>query len=233
MAADRTYSHGPIEQEKWPDRLGAHVVTAEAAPRIHGYSVADDLARHYGFVETALLALTGEIPTEAQARAANIALVMLAPAPVATAPVHAAVLARLCGATSSALLGVGCLGLAEQAQTLLEPGQELVRWLHQPQGAPPEKYRAVDADDAARAQRFVELVRGTGLQLAPLDASSGLDAALILVLYRCGLKRTEQIAALIIMARLPCLVAEALACKARNFAAYPMRLPDFEYAEQP
>ena len=60
-----------VDKQEWPDTLAAHVVDdcEGAPPRIHGYDVESDLARHYPFSTTVVLALTGELPDGARAAA--------------------------------------------------------------------------------------------------------------------------------------------------------------------
>src|SRR5262245_48707929 len=84
---------GPVEAYPWPEKLEARVVTPGDAPRLHGYDVEADLCAHYSFVETVLLSLTGELPSEPQAAAFDVALQFLGPLSVAHASTHAAVLA--------------------------------------------------------------------------------------------------------------------------------------------
>ena len=108
-----------------------------------------DLARHYGAVELLLLTLTGELPAAGHARAAEIALAFLAPVSVAHASTHGAVLARLCGATTSATVGVSAVGLAEQARFLLDRHEALLTWLAAPEAELPEQYRSESAAETA------------------------------------------------------------------------------------
>jgi len=93
---------GPIEDQTWATQLQSHVVTPEASPRIHGYDVEGDLAKHYSFADTMMLCVLGEIPSDSKRRAIEIAMQFLAPMSIAHAPTHAGMLTRLCGATTSA-----------------------------------------------------------------------------------------------------------------------------------
>src|SRR5690606_2603574 len=78
VSADRPRERrGPVEDHAWPARLSARVATARPVPRIHGYAIADDLARYYSLAEQTLLALTGAIPDEATGRAFEWAMQML------------------------------------------------------------------------------------------------------------------------------------------------------------
>ena len=80
---------GPLDAAEWPEKLTARVVTAGARPRLHGYDVEADLARHYSFTEMVLLSLTGNLPTAQEARAFDVALQFAAPVSVQEAPTHA------------------------------------------------------------------------------------------------------------------------------------------------
>jgi citrate synthase len=88
-------------------------------PRIHGYAVEGDLAPHYRFSDVIYLSLTGELPTDAQSRTFERALILLSPISIAEAPSHAASLARVCDATHSAVIGTGAIALAEQARFMV------------------------------------------------------------------------------------------------------------------
>ena len=56
---------------------------------------------------------------------------------------------------------------------------------------------------------------------------------LILLLCACGLTRSEQIEAALVLARLPSTLAEGLAETPTQFAHYPINLPQFAYEEAP
>lgn len=106
----------PFSQNPWPSKLTARVVSPGADPRIHGYAVQDDLARHYRFSDVIYLSLTGELPTDAQSRMFEQVLIRLSPISVGEAPSHAASLARVCDGSNSAVIGTGAMALAEQAR---------------------------------------------------------------------------------------------------------------------
>lgn len=76
MTTPRT---GPLESQRWPDQLDALAVTPLGSPRLFGYDVDSDLARHVGFADIVFLAVTGDLPTEARSRGFELALTMLAP----------------------------------------------------------------------------------------------------------------------------------------------------------
>lgn len=222
---------GPLESGEFPDRLSARVVSPGAEPHLHGYDVEADLAKHYGMADGLLLTLTGELPSE-QARAAfEVAWLFLAPVSVAEAGPHAAVLARLCGATASSTIGVAAIGLAEQARCLLTEHAELLGWLRAKSGELPSRYRAAVADPAV--DRLRDTLASTGLAVPALEQRPTRDAALISVLFACGLKRPELLQTAIVLARLPAALAEGFAERATNFGNYPINLPAFVYEEAP
>ena len=97
-------ANGPIEAQQWPERLTARVVTPGDDPRVHGYSIESDLARHYRTTDAFLLALTGELPSDDDGTAFAGAMHFLSATSIAEAPAHAAALARICAATTSAVV---------------------------------------------------------------------------------------------------------------------------------
>lgn len=223
---------GPIDVADSPEEIEAHVVTPGRRSRLHGYDVEGDLGLHYGLVESFLLSLTGELPEPWQARAAEVALMFLAPVSVAEAPAHAAVVAQICGAGSSAILGVGAITLAEQTHALVERSRELFEWLVSGAGSPPPRYVAVTDDDRDSVNHLKVALAARDVELKVLEHNLAREPALLTVLFTAGLRRAEHAEAVIVAARLPCLVAEALAWSPRGFHEYPMDLPRFRYEEE-
>ena len=222
---------GPIESNRWPEKLLARVVTPGARPRVHGYDVESDLAAHYGTAEMAFLALCGEIPSKHAAHAFELALAFFAPTPISQAPTHAASLARLCGARTSAIIGAGAIALAEQARAVIDEHAGLLAWLDRPVGPLPEPYHATDDDDRASVVRLKNALVETTLAVPALELDPSRLAALLALLHASGLRRPEQFEAAIVWARLPCLMAEALAVEPGAFREYPIDLPAFRYEE--
>jgi hypothetical protein len=222
---------GPLESASFPETLTARVVTPGGLPRIHGYDVEEDLARHYGPTDVLFLSLTGELPTAAAAAALNVALTFVAPVSVAHASTHAAVLARLCGSTVSSVIGIAAIALAEQARVLLDEHLELLAWLATPGSELPPLHRARDAADSASVHRLRLALEPTGLRVPELALGPSRNAAVLLVLAACGLRRREQLECAIVSARLPAAFAEALATKVVDFAHYPINLPRYRYEE--
>ncbi len=231
---DPTFAlEGPLESATFPETLSARVVTPGDSPRLHGYDVEADLARHYDPTDVLFLSLTGELPGPEVSAALRAALTFLAPVSIAHASVHAASLARLCGTTTSSTIGVAAIGLAEQARVLLDEHAELLSWLETRDGPLPERYRARGDDDRASTERLRLAIADTGLQVAELAEDLSRDAALLTVLYRCGLRQRKHLEAAIVSARLPTAFAEAASKKTVAFAHYPINLPRYRYVETP
>ena len=224
-------SPGPLETGQFPDHLTARVVTPGAQPRIHGYDVESDLARHYSPSAVAFLAVTGELPTPETAEALDTILVFASPVSVACAPTHAAVLARLCGGDSSSILSVAAITLAEQIKYLLNEHETFLSWLKTTTGDIPEGFRAVDQEDIDAVQRLDVALRGVGLQVPVLARGPSRNAAILAALHACGLRARRQYEALLAWTRLPVVLAEALAEHATNFRHYPINLPHYVYEE--
>ncbi len=229
-ATRRVTEPGPLEATPFPARLKARVVTPGEYPRVHGYDLGRDLVKHYGFVDLCVLFLTGQLPPEEHRRALEIASMLWAPVSVAHASVHGTVLARLCGAMSSAVAAVAALGLAEQARLELQGSETLLRWLRRPDEPLPDTHRAQDGDERAVVSEFVVQLP-TGWDHPILRWDPNRRSLLIAVLYAAGFRRTEQIEAWLTLVRLPSALAEGFAERPVNFANYPINLPRFEYTD--
>lgn len=222
---------GPVEDHQWPTQFDAHVITPGHAPRVHGYSVESDIAKFGGFAETVLLSLTGELPSAEQCRAFDLALTFLAPLSVAEAPTHAAVLARICGARSSAVVGVAAVALAERARDVLAQHAPLLHWLTASDSQFPDSYRASSAPEHESVRRLLELLPASFHDAAIFRHDPGRTAALLGVLHLTGLRRPEQLETVLVLASLGPAIAESLARQPLSFREYPMQLPPFEYVE--
>lgn len=222
---------GPLEAATFPEQLTARVVTPGARPRIAGYDVESDLARHYAFSDVLFLSLAGELPSSVESVAFGVALGFLAPVSIAHASTHGASLARLCGAVTSSIIGVGCIGLAEQGRVLVHDHRDLLAWLEHKDGPLPPRFRAQDEADRASVARLAEALSPTGFEGIDLSLDPSRAAALLMVLYALGLTRPAQLEAAVVCARLPTTIAEALATKTTSFNHYPMNLPRYEYEE--
>jgi hypothetical protein len=222
---------GPLESgAAFPDTLTARVVTPGAAARIHGYDIESDLARHYLPSDVTLLLLTGELPEPSISSAFAVALVFLAPVSVAHAATHAAVLGQLCGAPAASVFGVAAIGVAEHARFLVAEHAELVAWLHTEGGSLPQRYQSETQDDVEAVQRLKAALAASGVHVPGLSLQPSRNAALVMLLFTCGLKLSNQLEAALTLARLPSAIAEALAERPTNFANYPINLPRFVYS---
>ncbi len=222
---------GPMEEVPWPEKLTARVVTPGARPRLHGYDVEGDLARHYSFAETVLLAFTGEPPDEARGRAFETALIFLSPISIAEAPTHAAAIARLAGSGASGVLATGAIGLAEQARFIVEDHEELLQVLRDPMRVLPDRYKARSDRDRETIQRLRSALPSS-LRVPLLDADPAPMPALLGVLFACGLTRPEWLETAMVIARLAALFSEAFAMKPGRLEEYPMDLPSFRFSEE-
>jgi hypothetical protein len=207
---------GPLDDFDWPDKITARVVSPGPRPRIHGYDVEGDLARHYSFADTVLLALTGELPSEAQVTAFDVVMQFLAPAPVNEGPAHAAVIVRICNVLTSAIVGTAAVTLGEQARAIVEGEQAA---------------RAETPEERASVERLRGALRGRGVLVPTIEYDIGRTAALIATLRFAGLERAEQIEAAFVLARLPAAVAEAFATPSHSYREYPVDLPAVRYTE--
>lgn len=223
---------GPLDAVPWPEKLKSRVTSSDSERRIHGYAVESDLAQNYSFAETVLLALTGELPSAEQARAFDVALNFLAPITVAEAPAHAALIARICVGTTSSLTGTSAIGLAEQSRFDLTRYQEFVAWLAAPSENAPAKFMATSHRDRLRVSAL-RLALRTRKCVAPKHLALDLDenAAIIAVLFECGLRSLPQIEVVRTFARLPLVMAEALAAPPAGHKDYPLMLPMIRYEE--
>jgi citrate synthase len=229
-AGDRRES-GPLDDASWPDKLTARVVRPGPRPAIHGYDVEGDLSQHYSFTETVLLALTGELPTEVQSRAFEIALQFLSPVPINEAPTHATVVARVCNVMTTALIGTAAIGLAEQARVDVAAHAGWLQRLESTEVSAVAEYAPCNDDERQSVQRLREALQASGIALPMLTYEIGRMPALLATLHFAGLTRAEQVEAAFVLARFPCAIAEALATPSHSFREYPVQLPPFSYTE--
>jgi hypothetical protein len=218
---------GPVESREWPDQLLARAVGPGRERRIFGYDVERDLAKHYAFSDALLLGLTGELPGEARARAFAIALTFASPMSVAEAPMHAAMLARVCGVRTGGTLAVAMLALGEHVEALLRLVEPM--FASGAEAAPlPEELRPRDDEERRSVAQLRDLLEGV-LDVPLLAGDIGRDPAVVCVLRACGLTTPFQINSAFSIARLPSVLAEVGATKPGDFKSYPMDVPHFEY----
>jgi len=222
---------GPIEQYAWPEELDGHVVTPGPSPRLHGYDVEGDLAIHYRFADVALLVLIGEVPSDEQAAAFDVAMTFLAPLSIAEAPAHAAALSNLCGAPSTGVFGVAAVAAAERARALLGESPALLDLLGSPSETVDASLTASSDEEHQSVQRLREALARRGVRVPALDRPLSRRAALVATLFFAGLTRPAQLEAALVLASLPAVIAEAHHHTPGAFAGYPMQLPPFEYED--
>jgi hypothetical protein len=225
---------GPIEDKALPSRLRAHVITNEPAPRVHGYDVQRDLACHYRLTDMLHLALTGDLPDEATARALDVVLAFVAPVSAAEASTHAAVVARVCGPRVASVVAVAAIALAEQARTLLDEHEHILpRLAIGSLNGSAAAFAPRSDDDRAAVERLRTALGPFRARVPAIGYDIRLDTAIIATLMACGLRSREQLEVAIATARLPLACAEALAWKPGDLRAYPMDLPRFVYEGAP
>jgi hypothetical protein len=221
---------GPFDVVPWPDTLTARVVTPGARPHLHGYDCETDLAM-LPSSDRIVLALTGELPPRARAKAFDVVTSFLAPVAVNEAPTHAAVLARLCSGSTSSILATGALALAEQARTVVAGLSPHWSWLARPESDAPMDLRAADDEERASVDRLRDALRASGLPVPALERDLGRVPAVVATLLACGLTEPHQVEAVWVVARLPVVLAEAMAERPGNLREYPWHLPRFHYEE--
>jgi hypothetical protein len=220
VTAHRNETAGPVLGHEWPEQLVARLVSKDET-RVAGYDVVDDLAEHWRFSDLLFLALTGELPNEREGRVFEYVLMNLAPASVARASVHGAVLTRVCDASQAATAASAAMGAAEEARFVVARVLEAhakndFDALRDPRGGP-------------ATSRIVQGLSRRGLTLTlPLDLVR--DAVLLLALVAIGFTDSTRLECAYFVARSPLALAEAMQQPTRAFREYPMKLPHFEYA---
>ena len=218
---------GPVESREWPKELLARAIGPGRERRIFGYDVERDLAKNYAFSDALLLGLTGELPDVPRARGFAIALTFASAMSVGEAPMHAAVLSRVCGVRTGGILAVAMIALGEQVDTLLRRMEPIFG--ADPAGAAlPDDLLARDDDERQSIADLRSLLDGI-LDVPLLASDIGREAAVLCVLRACGLTTSFQVGSAFSIARLPSVLAEVGATKVGDFKTYPMDVPHFEY----
>lgn len=222
---------GPFERLRWPDKLEAWVWAAGARPRVHGYDLHEDIARHFGFAELVLTSLVGRAPSPEEGQLFEVVMLFLSPAFVSESPAHAAVVARTSASRWPAVMACGSTVLAEQAHALVEQHAELLQWLDDPSLPFPESARCHDDEERRAVERFSALANDSTLSIPALAHDPTLFAAILAAAHRCGIGDAERMSTVIVVARLPAVLSEALR-PAGKLRAYPMDLPHFTYRDR-
>ena len=207
-------SKGPVESGSWPETLPANVIKDGSSPRARGYDMIEDIARHYDFAESVLVMLGAPPPTPDWGRAVNIALVVLGITSVAEAPVHAATVARRCGSPARVTLGIGMLGLAEQAQD----------WITRTK-------RIEDSESKQSAEPTWSLLPAS-VRAVLKDCPRSRQVLAFEILSAAGLRTETQLVAVFCLSRISSLASEVDAVRRGDLRDYPMRLPDFAYEDR-
>jgi len=225
--------NGPVEELNWAAKLQAHVVTPGNRPRIHGYDVRGDLLNCTSFSGLILLTLTGELPAPDVLLAFEKALFILATVSVAEAPVHASVLSGLCGSSSCGMTGVAAITLAQQAHWIVNEHMELFQSLAAKAIPPEHLFSPQNEEEQADTELLVCALEKAGVK--PPKACKGLkpiSAALAVLHECCGLTDPWLMEAVLVLARIPCTLAEGRAVQPGGFRSYPIDLPQFVYRDE-
>jgi hypothetical protein len=224
---------GPFEEGTWSERLTALCVERSPHYRLHGYEIEQDLARHYGIAEVMLLALAGEAPSLACGKAFEAALLFACPCPVDEAPTHGARLARSFGAPVTSAVAAGMLLGLEAAQAEVHHHRELLCWLSDGRrGTLPECARATHERDAASVEELTRCIGEAHGDLAPPPMASRM-AAVIAVMWACGLRSEDQLAIALWWAKAVSIAAETVAASRGGLVKFPVLLPNFRYEAPP
>jgi len=223
----------PSPFDRFPgENIEAGVVSGGDEPRLFGYSIDTDLGSHYSFEEIVFLLLTGELPKSPNVtKELATALVFAMPITIADASVHAARVGRHIASISNnhaSVVGTASVGLAEQARYELLQKAEFRDWLCGERTSPlPEAARATNDADRARVEAFSKAL--PGCDEARFAANISLDAAILTVLWDCGLREERQLLTALVMCRLPVAVAEAYSVGDPRLWKYPLNLPQWVY----
>jgi hypothetical protein len=225
---------GPLDLHHGPEQLVGRVVEARVTePHLQGYALLGDLARHYGFAETLYASITGNLPDDRTGAVFQLALMAWTPVTVGDASVHAAIVARVAGSRASAALGAVCVGLAEEANAVVERHAALIEWHARGRHGPvPDCVRAETPDpwvaallDAARALRIDPTF------LEGLDRLWTWDAARLHLVVAAGLDTPERIIAAVMAARFVSAAGETIAQPRFDIYGYPINVPRFQYRD--
>lgn len=217
-----------LDDTVWPETLVAKAVKPGAQDDwLHGYSVLEDLARHFEFSEVLYLAITGELPDPVSASRFRVAMIALAPMAVHEAPTHIALLSRICGGAIASALGAGLVAVADQARFKIEAQRDLIAWMNSPVSSPPQTACATTPDETAWVRTLRLAVPDAELVRPELCR----DAACVALLFEAGIRTPEQLEAAFIASRFCGLAAETLRSGPTDLQSYPVKLPPFHYVE--
>lgn len=234
--SEQRFEDGPAQLFPAPDTLAAHVVDWRDGGAIHGYGVVDDLAPHFAPHEVLLLGLTGVETSAMYGRAFGVALTWISACHVGLAPTHSAVLARVSGAPTSAIIGTSAMVAAREAEYQLAEHRVLLDWLDLSSRraaadlTPRNDFTGWTERDPAWRRRLAD---ACGLDLAELELARDEISAALIVFHAVGLRHPKRMLAAWAWARMIGALAESLADTGLDIHSYPLRLPPFDYEEGP
>ncbi|QQR89069.1 MAG: hypothetical protein IPJ88_12705 [Myxococcales bacterium] len=217
------------QQRPRPGKLSERVVEQGFPQHVFGYALEDDLVLYYGFTEIVFLYLTGELPTSEKAKAFDTAMMLQSPISVREAPAHAAMLARLMGSHLANVTGIGSVALTEWARSVTEQHQEFLEWLNKPNKVLPACAYSDSSDSRQYREMLVARLAKENISIATLERSLSAEAARLAVFHWAGLVLPDQMLAALVVARLPCAIAQALSHLPSELMNYPANMPEFQY----
>jgi hypothetical protein len=226
-SSEQRFEDGPAQLFPAPDTLAAHVVDWRDGGAIHGFGIVDDLAPNFAPHEVFLLGLLGDEVSTAHGRAFGLALTWISACHVGHAPTHAAVLSRVSGAPTSAIIGTSAMVAAREAEYQLGQHRALLEWLD---SSPRGEFTGWPQRDDTWRRRIVD---ACGLELAQLDVARDAISAALIVFHAVGLRQPKHMLAAWAWARMIGALAESLADVGLDIHSYPLRLPPFDYEEGP
>jgi hypothetical protein len=231
----KTYE-GIIDRVSFPDVLAAAVVDPSPDPRIHGYAVQADLGHAVGFLDVAWLSLTGELPLDIEREALSRALTWLAPLHVGEGPTHAAILAKVAGAPDEIVPAIATVALGQRIAAELTELTELFVWLGMRTGPAPAvviEGAPTDAQRDAWKQLCGDMKRWFGAaHVLDVETPWRRVPAAYALLHLLGVRDAARLQALVTIARLPVMLAEAACTGSGSVMRYPTRTPPYLYVEE-
>jgi hypothetical protein len=214
---------------RFATQLEARVVdTSGEEPRIHGFGVRSDLARHFSFADVIALSLTGVEPSERASDALRRALVVLSPTDVGSAPAHLGVLVHLVSRDYASSVASASALLAERAAATLAERAELLQALREGRepAATASQLEAANAEGEEVAGLFAQC---SDFAQTPWFARLDATSAALVVLFECGLVENWQLQSALFLAWCPCTMAELGTRGSDPIESYPINLPKFRY----
>lgn len=206
----------------------AHVVEPGPTPRLHGYGLHDDLARHYTFAESILLALTGELPERNAGRAFSVAMTFLMDTPITEAATHAARVCVVGKGGIGSVASVGALGVVAQCQRDAQDFDAVLAAIEV--GRVPRELAAHSYRERLAVARLRTALPWPELGLLASDIA--LLPAILATLIRCGIRSEELATVALIHGRLVSTLAEGFGSGDRSFSGLPAKLPEFFYVSE-